>query len=55
MLMGDICILIGGLKMEELLPKAGKPHWGSGRQFWVGTSVCKNQTGSSPTVCIPQD
>lgn len=24
---GDICILIGGLNMEKLLPKAGKPHW----------------------------
>ena len=37
----DICILIDGLNMEELQPEAGRPHWGRGGQFWMGTRVCE--------------
>lgn len=49
--MGDICILIGGLKVVKLLPKAGKPHWGSGRQFGWG-QACAGTARDQTLLCI---
>lgn len=41
---GDICILIGGLDMEMLLPKAGKPHWEESGDFGLEQGCVRTET-----------